>query len=69
MIKDPRTKIISKLVVGHPLEARMSDHKVGKSKSNVPVWLDSLIRLAKAWWRGPKTDSEESEGCEVGINE
>jgi len=62
------TKMISKLVAGNPWEARTRDHRAGKRRSNVPVWLNRRIRLAKAWRRGTKMDWEESEGCVVDIN-
>jgi hypothetical protein len=68
MIKDPMTKMISNFVDGHPREASTRDHNVGKSKSRVPVWLKSRMRLAKAWSRGVWRGSEESEGEEAGIN-
>lgn len=34
----------------------------------VPVWLNSRIRLAKAWSRGLRRGLEESEGQEGGID-
>ncbi len=50
---------------GHPRDASTNDHKVGKSKSSVPVWFQSRIRLAKAsnfdWEGGSLTESVEGE--------
>ena len=67
MRNEPMMKIMSNLVDGHPPEARANDHSVGKSRSKVPVWLESLMRLEKAFKPGVKVGSVESQGWGVGI--